>query len=225
MNPEVLFADNHVVAVNKPAGLAIHCDTYNKQSLTSWVRVWIKQQWGKEGQAFAEPIHRLDKGVSGIVVVAKTSKALSRLTEQIRERRCRKIYWALTAGFWKENSKVLEHYLSRTDFRTSVQEEEDGAKFCRCRCRVLQDFTFKGSPASLVEVELETGRYHQIRAQLSAVGHPIFNDVKYGGPAWPERHLPAGALFLHHRLFEIAHPVKEDLLQLQAPLPNYWPSF
>jgi 23S rRNA pseudouridine1911/1915/1917 synthase len=213
--PEILFEDNHLLVVNKPAGLLTQPSGTDQDSLEQRCKALIKQKYQKPGNVFLEAVHRLDKPASGIVVFARTSKALSRLNAAMRAKQSQKIYYALVEGVPQPAESNLEHYLVHNDFIAEVSSVKDpDAKLCKLHYRLLKQY----EGISLLEVILETGRYHQIRAQLAAIGHPILGDVKYGS------HHPfaSDAIALHHISLEIPHPTKETLLQLKAPLPPTW---
>ena len=165
-------------------------------------RAWVKAKFNKPGNVFLEPIHRLDKPASGLVLFARTSKAVSRLNEAMRARAIRKFYLAKVEGHVEEEG-VLEHYLVHGDFRAHV---DPSGKKALLRYRRLKD----NSTHSLIEVELETGRYHQIRAQFSAEGHPIVGDAKYGSSEKKE------AIALHHHRMVVVHPTTNEELTFRS---------
>ena len=194
----ILYADNHLLAVNKPAGLLSQDSGIDK---------------AKPGAVFLNAVHRIDRAVSGIVLFARTSKALSRLNEDIRKRNCRKIYHALVEGVPGKASDTLVHWLSHEHHRAEICCEGDtGAQRAVLRYQSLR----RAGGMSLLEVDLETGRYHQIRAQLSAIGTPIAGDEKYGA----KRQAEDGSIGLHHRQLEIVHPTLKMPLALEAPYPE-----
>ncbi|MBA3958279.1 MAG: RNA pseudouridine synthase [Parachlamydiaceae bacterium] len=211
----ILFEDNHQVVVNKPAGLLTQPSGTNQDSLEAQVKQWIKEHYNKPGNVFLEAVHRIDKPVSGIVLFARTSKGLSRLQESMREKKSKKIYLALIEGVLGNPNGTLEHYLVHDDFQARIAPKTDSAaKLARLHYRVLK----QAGQCCLVEIELETGRYHQIRVQFAAIGHPIRGDVKYGSRfAESEEHI-----FLHHSRLQIPHPITGELQQFEAPLPDYW---
>lgn len=209
---DVLYEDNHLCIVNKPAGLLTQPSGTAQDSLETQVKVWIKEVRQKPGNVFLEAIHRLDKPVSGVVVFAKTSKALSRLNASMRQKETAKTYVALVEGSLNSPQGILEHYLVHDEFQAQVvSKNHPQAKFARLSYKVLKEFSQK----SLLEIQLETGRYHQIRVQLAAIGHPIIGDAKYGSRISLEQ----GIIALHHRQLQIPHPITGDLIVIEAPLP------
>lgn len=211
---EILFVDNHLLVVNKPAGLLTQPSGTEQESLEHLAKEWIKTTYQKPGNVFLHTVHRLDKPVSGVVVFARTSKALSRLNESIREKQAKKIYYALVEGKPLANEGTLEHYIIHDDFQAKiVSPNYPSAKLARLHYRVIK----QQGPYTLLEVELETGRYHQIRLQLAAMDCPIIGDKKYGSSQ-----LLDGNIALHHARLQLTHPVSGELLAFEAPLPSYF---
>jgi 23S rRNA pseudouridine1911/1915/1917 synthase len=210
---EILYEDNHLFIVNKPAGLLTQPTKQVQDSLETRAKQWIKVASNKPGNVFLHAIHRLDRPVSGIVAFAKTTKALERLNEAIREKETVKHYLAWVEGAPSNNVGVLEHPLIHNDYRASVHPS---GKLARLTYRILE----KKPRTCLVEIFLETGRYHQIRAQLAAIGCPIIGDAKYGSrtPFYEE------AIALHHDKLAFFHPTTKELMEIKAPLPPYWVS-
>lgn len=207
MTLEVIYEDNHLLAVHKPAGLLTQPTETEQDSLELLVKTWLKTTYQKPGQVFAESVHRLDKPVSGIVLFAKTSKALSRLNAAIRSKEMQKTYLALLEKTPPLSEGVLEHFLIHGEHQAFVRPE---GKLARLNYRTL----LKAEQGVLVEIMLETGRYHQIRAQFAAVGCPILGDTKYGGRGL---YLP-NAIALHHFKLQLIHPVQHtELVFISAP--------
>jgi 23S rRNA pseudouridine1911/1915/1917 synthase len=202
---DIVFEDNHLLVLNKPSGLLTQPSGTDKKSLEELAKVWLKQKYEKPGNVFLEAIHRLDRAASGIVVFAKTSKALSRLMSEIRNKNVKKIYHALVKKAPPEKEGILEHYLIHDDYRaTVVKKDHKEAKQCRLYYKVIKENSF----GFLLEIDLETGRYHQIRAQLAAIGCPVAGDQKYGSKeSWK-----GAGIALHHRYFEIPHPITKEML-------------
>lgn len=213
----VILADNHLLAVNKPPGLLTQPSGTDRDSLEAQAKAWVKAEYQKPGAVFLEAVHRLDQPVSGVVLFGRTSKAVARLNASIRERKVRKVYLAVVAGRLPAASGELRHWLRHDDYHAAVVPAgSPGASEARLQYRVL------GTRAdrSLVEILLETGRYHQIRAQFAASGCPIAGDRKYGATL-PG---PAGGIALHHQRLEIQHPVRAaETVTLLAPTPADWP--
>jgi len=211
-----LFEDNHLLVLCKTAGLLTQPSGTDQDSLETQAKTWLKAKYAKPGNVFLEAVHRLDKPASGVVVFAKTSKALSRLNQSIRDKNAKKDYYALVEGTPKELEGTLEHYLIHDDFKASVvAKSHPNAKASRLHYRVVE----KKKEGTLLAIDLETGRYHQIRAQLSAIGCPIVGDRKYGS----EKVLvQKEAIALHHIRLTIAHPVTKEPVTFEAPLPGYF---
>ena len=208
----LLFEDNHLFVLNKPTGLLTQPSGTSQASLECLGKSWIKERDGKPGNVFLCAIHRLDKPASGIVVLAKTSKALSRLNASMRLRQIKKTYWTWVEGSPTENEALLEHTLLHTDFHAILISPNDPrGKTARLTYRVL----IRDRGRTLLEVELETGRYHQIRLQLSAIGHPICGDRQYGSI---QSYVPE-AIALHHRHLQLLHPISQKPMSFQAPPP------
>ena len=218
LQPLVLFADNHLLAVNKPAGLLSQDSGTGKRNLEDWAREWVRADKGKPGNVFLNAVHRIDRAVSGAVLFARTSKALSRLNEDIRKRNCQKIYHALVEAAPLKPSDKLIHWISHEHHRAEIcREGESGAQRAVLSYRVLK----QSGDLTLVEVDLETGRYHQIRAQLAAIGCPIAGDEKYGAKRKTERN----EIALHHRRLEVVHPTQKTPVVIDAPYPaasSWW---
>lgn len=212
LDPLILFADNHLLAVNKPAGLLSQDSGTGLRNLEDWAREWVRADKGKPGKVFLNAVHRIDRAVSGVVLFARTSKALARLNEEIRARSCRKVYHALVEGNPAKDADQLVHWLSHEHHRAALcTEGDDGAQRAVLRYRALK----KIDHLILLEVDLETGRYHQIRAQLAAIGCPIAGDEKYGALQKSQN----GDIALHHRRLEITHPTLKTPVLIEAPYP------
>lgn len=213
---KVIYEDNHLFVVNKPAGLATQPGIDNPNSLEGEAKEWIKEQYQKPGNVYLHALHRLDKPVSGLVLFARTSKALTRLNESIKAQDTQKVYFALVEGNLPNLVGSLEHYLVHDDYRARVvtASHAEGK-----RAKLTYQVVKSNGSLTLVRIELETGRYHQIRAQFSSIGAPIVGDAKYGS------RLPfhAKTIALHHRYFEIPHPTTKKPILFEAHLPKYWP--
>lgn len=210
---EILYEDNHLLVVNKPAGILTQPSGTEQENLEEICKSWIKKTYGKPGNVFLEAAHRLDKPVSGIVVFARTSKALSRLNESMRAQKFHKIYCAVVEGVLEEAEGVLEHYLIHDDYQSIVVAHgTPQSKLCRLHYRTKEH----NGKRSLLEIILETGRYHQIRAQLAASGHPVVGDAKYKSR---EAYLP-NAIALHHSALQFPHPTQDKLMDVQTAVPD-----
>lgn len=218
MTPEILYEDNHLFVVSKPAGILTQPSGTDQENMEDICKAWIKKAANKPGNVFLGAVHRIDKPVSGIVMFAKTSKALSRMNESMRKGKFLKIYCAIIEGSLEEDEGTLEHYLYHDEFRSVVvSKNSPDAKFCILHYRCLK----KTAQFSLLEIELETGRYHQIRAQLSASGHPIVGDVKYGSRS----PFAGNNIALHHYEQHFPHPTKDEIVSVIAPLPPAMQNF
>lgn len=208
----IIYEDNHLFVVNKPSGMLTQAAGGVSDSLEEYAKAWLKEINQKPGRVYLETIHRLDRPVSGIVVFAKTSKALSRLNESMRAKGMRKVYWGWVEGEIANEEGVLEDTLIHDEFRARVVAEDfPGGKKARLKYSVLQRKRGK----TLCEIEIETGRYHQIRIQFSHAGYPIVGDLKYGAK---ERYAP-DSIALHHIRLELHHPVTKERLIFSSPLP------
>lgn len=211
----ILYEDNHQLVLNKPAGLLTQPSGTELDSLEAQAKTWIKEHCNKPGNVFLHAVHRLDKPVSGIVLFARTSKALTRLNDSLRKKESKKIYRALVEGLVVNDEGTLEHYLIHDDHCAQVVDASvSDAKLARLHYRVLKR---KGS-LTFIEIELETGRYHQIRVQLSASGHPILGDRKYGS----RLEYVVEGIALHHYRLDVPHPITGEMQHFESPLPQIW---
>lgn len=179
MNLKVLYEDNHLIAVYKPAGILVQGDETGDPTLMDEVKLYLKQKYNKPGNVFLGLLHRLDRPVSGIILFAKTSKGASRLSEQFRSHKIKKIYHALVEGEVKEQKGTLINFLKKDEQKNFVKvydREVEGSK----RAELDFELVKTNDKYSLVKIILKTGRSHQIRSQLAHIGHPIVGDVKYG---------------------------------------------
>ena len=217
ISSRILHEDNHVLIFNKAAGEIVQGDKTGDECLAETLKAYIAQRDGKPGKVFLGIPHRLDRPVSGIVVFAKTSKALSRLSEMFRTGDIHKTYWALCCKAPEKESGELTDWLSRNEKMNKsfiVKAGSQGAKEARLRYQLLG----RTDRYSLVEVELLTGRHHQIRCQLAGMGCVIKGDLKYGAP----RSNPDGGISLHSREIKFVHPVRKDEMDIIAPPPSSW---
>lgn len=211
----VLYEDNHIIVVNKSASEIVQGDKTGDVPLSDMVKAYLKDKHQKPGNVFVGVTHRLDRPVSGLVVFAKTSKALSRLNEMFRVGQVQKTYWAIVKNEPKQPEAELVHWLLRNEKQNksyAYEREVKDAKKAVLRYRMIG----RSDNYSLLEVELMTGRHHQIRCQLSKMGCPIKGDLKYGSP----RSNPDGSICLHARRISFVHPVSKELIELEAPLPE-----
>jgi 23S rRNA pseudouridine1911/1915/1917 synthase len=196
MNDSPLYSDNHLLVAVKPAGWLTQPDGSSTPDLETLMKEWVKKEKNKPGAVFLHAAHRLDRFAFGLVLFARTSKALSRLNEQMRAGTIRRIYVAEVEGTLIENEGVLEHYLTHEEYHAAVvAADHPGAK--KARLSYVVEERLKTS--TMVRVDLATGRYHQIRAQFSAIGHPILGDTRYGAKEEKEKsHLQCATLIFQH---------------------------
>ena len=216
---EVLYEDNHLLAVVKPAGLPTMGTPGDRPTLLTLAKEYVKQRYGKPGNVYLGVMSRLDAPVTGVVLLARTSKAARRLTDQFRSHAVEKNYWAIAEGIVEPAAGSLVDWLGQDERHRRmhvVGPTLTGAKEARLSYRRLA--VIQGD--SWLEVELETGRKHQIRLQLAHQGHPLLGDRKYGGRA----PFPAG-IALHARRLAISHPTTGARLEFEAPLPDSWRRF
>ena len=218
----VLYEDNHIIVINKRAGEIVQGDKTGDKSLCDILKQFLKEKYAKPGNVFVGLPHRLDRPVSGVVVFAKTSKALERLNTMFRDGNVKKIYWAITKEKPLKPEDELQSWILRNEKMNksfSYPKQVEGSKHAVLHYRHIAS----SQNYNLIEVELKTGRHHQIRCQLASIGCPIKGDLKYGS----RRSNPDGSISLHARYVEFTHPVSKELIQVTAPLPNdkLWQSF
>lgn len=215
---QVLYEDNHVIIVSKSAGEIVQGDKTGDTPLSETVKLYIKEKYAKPGAVFLGVVHRLDRPVSGVVAFARTSKALARMNEMFRTGAVQKTYWALVQNEPKQPEATLTHYLVRNEKQNksyAYDHERPNAK------KAVLDYRVIGHTDRyhLLEVHLHTGRHHQIRCQLAAIGCPIRGDLKYGAP----RSNPDGSISLHARSIRFEHPVSHQEIFVEAPAPEEGP--
>ncbi len=212
----VFFEDNHVLSLYKPAGLLMQGDRTGAPCLLDLARSWIKERYAKPGRVFLGLVHRLDRPVAGIVLFARTSKAASRLSAQIREGRVRKMYLAVLEGSPDAASGDLLHFIEPGKRASRIVDHPRGdARKARLAFEVLEN----ACGHTLVKIDLQTGRKHQIRLQFAEIGCPVLGDVRYGASA------PLGSrqIALFSREVSFLHPTRQEKITLSAPLPKGWP--
>lgn len=212
----VLYEDNHIIAVNKTCNEIVQGDKTGDVPLSETVKAYIKEKYNKPGDVFLGVTHRLDRPTSGIVLFARTSKALTRLNEMFKSHeQIRKTYWAIVQGKPKMVEARLENYLIRNEKQNKSYIAKQGAKDAKLAILTYKTLTV-GDHYSLLEINLETGRHHQIRCQLAAIGCPVKGDLKYGA----KRSNPDGGICLHARQIAFEHPVSHDEIVITAPIPE-----
>jgi 23S rRNA pseudouridine1911/1915/1917 synthase len=228
---ELLLDDPPVIVVNKPAGLLTLGGKPEVPTLERMVKEALKGRFQKEGNVYLGIPHRLDRPVSGAILFTRNSKSAARMAEQFEERQVRKVYWAILENEPEESSGVLEHLLRKVPEQARVEVVSGAAAAEGKSARLRYSTIGRTALGPVVEIELETGRMHQIRVQFSAIGCPVVGDRQYGagtmlsveteGGEVDERSVPIG---LHARLLSFKHPVRYDEVSVTAPLPEYWPS-
>ena len=219
---EVVYEDNHIIIVNKQSGEIVQGDKTGDRPLSDIVKDYIKEKYQKPGAVFLGVVHRLDRPVSGLVVFARTSKALTRLNKMFAEGEVHKTYWALVKNAPQKTEDTLTHWLVRNEKQNksyAYATEKPNAKKAILKYRLIG----KSDNYSLLEVQLMTGRHHQIRCQLAAMGCPIKGDLKYGAP----RSNPDGSISLLSHSVAFIHPVSKERITVEAPLPDdpLWQAF
>lgn len=214
-NLQVLYEDNHLIVVNKRPGDIVQGDKTGDEPLAETVKQYLKAKYNKPGNVFLGVVHRLDRPTSGIVVFAKTSKALTRFNRMFAEKQTQKTYWAVVKNAPPQPQARLTHWLIRNPKQNksyASAKETPGSKKAVLSYKILK----KLKNYTVLEIELETGRHHQIRAQLAAIGSPIKGDLKYGS----ERSNPDGSIHLLARELAFEHPVSRENLVITAPPPH-----
>ena len=212
---EVIYEDNHLIAVNKTCREIVQGDKTGDTPLSDMLKVWIKEKYCKPGNVFVGVAHRLDRPVSGLVLFAKTSKALARLNEMFRTGEIKKTYWAIVKNCPPTEGGTLEHWLVRNEKQNksyAYAEEKPEAKKAILHYKLLA----KSDNYYLLEIDLKTGRHHQIRCQLAKMGCPIKGDLKYGS----ERSNKDGGISLHARKAQFIHPVSKQPIEIIAAVPD-----
>ncbi|MEJ2595078.1 MAG: RNA pseudouridine synthase, partial [bacterium] len=215
VSQRILYEDNHLIAVNKLPSEIVQGDKTGDMPLSEIVKSYIKKKYDKPGEVYLGVIHRLDRPVSGVTVFARTSKALARMNELVKNRRMKKTYWAIVKNLPPEPEGTLIHYLLRNPRKNKSfvsRKASSGSKEAILRYRLIAE----SETYYLLEIDLETGRHHQIRAQLSAMGCPIRGDLKYGF----DRSNPDASISLHARSIDFIHPVKKEKVRITADPPE-----
>lgn len=218
----VLYEDNHIIIVNKTVSEIVQGDKTGDKPLSEIVKEWLKEKYNKPGNVFCGVTHRLDRPVSGIVVFAKTSKVLPRLNKMFHDKEIKKTYWAIVKSTPKEPQGTLTNYLVKNEKQNksyAYDTEKPDSKKAILHYKLIG----QSDKYNLLEVDLETGRHHQIRCQLAKMGCIIKGDLKYGA----DRSNPDGGISLHARRVSFIHPVSKELIEVTAPVPddNLWKAF
>jgi 23S rRNA pseudouridine1911/1915/1917 synthase len=215
----VLYEDNHIIIVNKAVSEIVQGDKTGDKPLSEIVKEYLKEKYNKPGNVFCGVTHRLDRPTSGIVVFAKTSKALARLNDMFKNKEINKTYWAIVKEVPKQAEGTLKHYLVRNEKQNksyAYDSEKPNSKPAVLHYKLIA----RSDKYNMLEVDLETGRHHQIRCQLAKMGCPIKGDLKYGA----DRSNPDGGISLHARKISFIHPVSKEPVEIIAPVPddNLW---
>ena len=214
-NLQILHEDNHLIVVNKRVGDIVQGDKTGDKPLSDVVKEYIKDKYNKPGEVFLGVVHRLDRPTTGIVVFARTSKALTRMNELFSNRETQKTYWAVVKNRPSKDEETLVHYIKRNEKNNTSKahiKEVPDSKMASLDYKIIKEL----DNYFALEINLHTGRHHQIRAQLSAIGSPIKGDLKYGF----DRSNPDGGIHLHARKLIFIHPVSKENLEIIAPAPN-----
>jgi 23S rRNA pseudouridine1911/1915/1917 synthase len=214
-NLQILHEDNHLIVVNKRVGDIVQGDKTGDKPLSEIVKEYIKEKYNKPGEVFLGVVHRLDRPTTGIVAFARTSKALSRMNELFSNRETQKTYWAVVKNKPEKSNDKLVHYLKRNEKNNTSKahlKEVPDSKLASLEYQIIKELT----NYTALEIQLHTGRHHQIRAQLAAIGSPIKGDLKYGF----ERSNPDGGIHLHARKLHFVHPVSKESITIVAPTPD-----
>lgn len=212
---EILYEDNHLIAINKQVADIVQKDKTGDDALEDTIKAYIKKKYQKPGEVFLGVTHRIDRPVSGVVLFARTSKALERLNAMFQEKTVEKIYWAIVKEKPPKNEDTLIHFIKRDQEKNksyAYDKEIAGSK------KSITKYKLLGASDNfyLLEIKIETGRHHQIRCQLAKIGCPIRGDLKYGFP----RSNPDGGISLHAKSIRFKHPVKNETIVIEAPLPD-----
>jgi 23S rRNA pseudouridine1911/1915/1917 synthase len=214
-NLQILHEDNHLIVVNKRVGDIVQGDKTGDKPLSDVVKEYIKDKYNKPGEVFLGVVHRLDRPTTGIVVFARTSKALTRMNELFSNRETQKTYWAVVKNKPPKNEEILVHFIKRNEKNNTSKahiKEVPDSKMASLEYKIIKELdNYFG-----LEIQLHTGRHHQIRAQLSAIGSPIKGDLKYGF----DRSNPDGGIHLHARKLVFIHPVTKENITIIAPTPD-----
>jgi 23S rRNA pseudouridine1911/1915/1917 synthase len=214
-NLQILHEDNHIIVINKRVGDIVQGDKTGDKPLSEIVKEYIKDKYNKPGEVFLGVVHRLDRPTTGIVVFARTSKALTRLNEMFSKRETQKTYWAVVKNKPSKNEDTLVHFLKRNEKNNTSKahsNEVPDSKLAKLDYKIIREL----NSYFALEIDLHTGRHHQIRAQLAAIGCPIKGDLKYGF----DRSDPDGGIHLHARKLVFVHPVTKVAIEIVAPVPN-----
>ncbi|MCW3786693.1 RluA family pseudouridine synthase [Plebeiibacterium sediminum] len=212
---EVLYEDNHIIAVNKTNSEIVQGDKTGDEALCDKVKAYVKEKYNKPGDVYLGVVHRIDRPVSGVVIFARTSKAATRLSKMFQDKEVKKTYWAIVKNLPNEDEGRLVHYMIKNQEKNRSKAYDSQKKGSK---EAVLNYKLISSSANyhLLEIDLETGRHHQIRCQLAKIGCPIRGDLKYGA----SRSLKGGGINLHARKVEFMHPVKKEKIIITARVPK-----
>lgn len=219
---KIIYEDNHIIAVNKPSGMLVQGDKTGDETLGEVVKKYLKEKYQKPGDVYLGVTHRIDRPVSGVLLFARTSKALTRLNELFKSRDMKKTYWAIVQNRPAKEEDTLTHWLKKNEAKNmskAFAKETDGALKCSLDYKLISSI----DNYHLLEINPHTGRHHQIRVQLAAIGSPIKGDLKYGS----KRSNKDGSISLHARKIKFEHPVKKEPIEIIAEVPEdvVWRAF
>jgi len=212
---EILYEDNHLIAINKRGAYLVQGDNTGDEPLVEMIKEYFKRKYSKVGDVYMGIIHRIDRPVTGVVLFARTSKALERMNKIFQEKEIKKTYWAIVKNLPPEDEGTLTHFVLKDNIKNksyAYEKKRSGAKEAILKYRLISS----SANYHLLEIDLITGRHHQIRCQLAKIGCPIRGDLKYG---YPRTNLNGG-ISLHARKLEFIHPIKQELIKIVAPLPK-----
>ncbi len=219
---DILYEDNHIVAVNKKPSQIVQGDKTGDAPLSDFVKAYIKEKYAKPGEVFLGTVHRIDRPVSGVVLFARTSKALTRLNEMFKNKEIQKTYWAVVKEKPEQEAATLIHFLKKNEAKNRSFTHSEGTAGA-LRCELDYKVIAKSTNYFLLDIKPHTGRHHQIRVQLSAIGCPIKGDVKYGF----RRSNEDASIHLHAKSVDFLHPVSKLPIHIEAPTPRevLWDEF
>ncbi|MFM7667960.1 MAG: RluA family pseudouridine synthase [Bacteroidota bacterium] len=215
MSLEILYEDNHVIVINKKASDIVQGDKTGDVTLPDRIKAYLKEKYNKPGNVFCGVVHRLDRPTSGAVIFARTSKALERLNKQFRDKETNKVYWAIVEQKPEKNSDRLVHFLRKNENQNKSYVCDKNA-FGAKEAILTYNFLKSSDNYHLLEIELETGRHHQIRVQLATISCTIKGDLKYGS----KRSNQDGSICLHARKISFIHPTSKEQIEITAPVPD-----
>jgi len=222
ISSRILYEDNHLIAINKKSSEIVQGDKTGDKTLPDYIKEYLKTKFNKPGNVFCGVIHRLDRPTSGVLLFARTSKGLSRMNKQFKDKAIKKTYWAILENRPEKESDTLVHFLKKNEKQNKSYVSDKNTKGAK-EAVLTYKLLASSDRFHLIEVHLKTGRHHQIRAQFSSMGCCVKGDLKYGA----KRSNKDGSICLHSRALEFTHPTTQDVIKLKAPLPQntFWQLF